>query len=189
MLFQHHISAVFTLFFVSAPALLPCLHSLRTLHCSLPPWSLCSRSPPLWKAEIMFWFHIATKPHRQTLLVQFVTSTWLSLVSLSVGGGPFDCPQKKKKNRPNNHSFVVWYIYLANIYWVPATCCTGVRKMSNTAAIAPGSPHSGKGRLTNQQAATKPAGKCFAGDRGGPETFPCLQHHRILQRRLHGSRS
>lgn len=61
--------------------------------------------------------------------------------------------------------------------------------MSNTAAIAPGSPHSGKGRLTNQQAATKPAGKCFAGDRGGPETFPCLQHHRILQRRLHGSRS
>lgn len=59
-----------------------------------PPGPFAHVSPPWWKP---FWFHGVTKSQRQAFIVQFVTSTWLSLCHC--WWRSICLPSKKKKRK------------------------------------------------------------------------------------------
>lgn len=130
---------------------LPCTQ----LHCFSPSGSLCSCSPPLQEAPVIFWFHRVTEPHRQAFIVQFVTSTWLSSVSLSVGGESFACSQRNGHiTSPLSFSF-----YLFGKHFL-STCCLLVLVLEDKQhpSYGPREFHSGRGETQGTGEVQRPVG-------------------------------
>lgn len=102
-----------------------------------------------------------------------------------MGGEAFSCLPNGAVETTTSLSFGV---YLLGRLLLSTYCLlTGMVEMNNAPSTAPGCSYSGRGRLTFNQRARKPPGKCAVGKElvhvaVDPEQLGCLQQCRTLQK-------